>query len=442
MNVILEEMGPCRKRLKIEVPADRVGSEVEKITKEFGKQARIPGFRKGKAPKAMIEKRFGREIEDELKRALVPRVFDEAVRDKKLKLAGRPHVEDLRYQSGMSLSFSAVVDLVPDFSLPDYKSIKIEKVESKPIDDADVDKVLEATARRFADYKTVGGRDVVQEGDFAVMDYSAEVEAKPLKEALPSVPDLGERKNFWLLIKPGAFLPGFADQLIGAKTGEPRDVSVTFPDDFGYEELRGKTGVYHVTVGEIKEQILPEINDEFTQKHFQLAAGELRKNIRADLESRQAREIEGEHIRRILEELKKSANFDLPESLVRRETQRVVNDIVMENQRRGISEKELEENKDKIFASAGESAREHVKVGILLERIAEAEKIEVTEKDLNIELHILAHRFQMKPEKLAKEIQRDGRLGEVEEQILHRKTVAFLVKTIVGETESSASLES
>lgn len=429
MNIVLEDIAPCRKRLKIEVPAKQVSEELEKITQDFQNHAKIPGFRPGKAPKAMIEKRFSGEIETELKRSFVPRSFREAVRSKKLRVVSQPMIEDLHFQKGMSLSFSTVVDLAPEFPLPDYKSIRVSKTEIDPVTDTNVNEMLEAMTSRFADYRAIDGRDV-QEGDFVVMDYTAsDADGKPLKDMLPSAQDLAERKNFWLWIKSDSFLPDFAMQLVGAKADETREVKITFPEDFGIAELKDKKAVYSVHVREIKERILPEVNDEFTKKNFQCTVEELKQKIRSDLETRRKHEVERKNIRDIVDQLIKMTNFDLPESLVQQQTQRLIQDIVLENQHRGISEEILKENKEKIFSSASTNAKEHVKVGFILNRIAETEKIEVTADELNLELNILAHRYQMKPQKLVEEIQKAGSLGEIEENILNRKTMEFLVKS-------------
>ncbi|MFH1067301.1 MAG: trigger factor [bacterium] len=428
MNISLEDMAPCRKRIKIEVPAKQVEEELGKVTEDFRQYAKIPGFRPGKTPKAVVEKRFAKEIEDELKKTLVPRVFREAVQQKKLKVITQPQVEDLHFQRGMSLSFSAVVDLAPEFPLPDYKSIRAQTKEFEAVADADVERVVESMSARFADYRLIEGRPA-QEGDFVVIDYAATSDGKPLKEIAASVPDLCERKNFWLWLKPDAFLPNFVSQLVGANAGETREVKISFPDDFGRDELKGKQAVYSVSVKEIKERILPNIDDEFTQKHFQMAAEEFRKTIRGDLENQRKSELRSKQVKEVLDQLNKMANFDLPAALVQHQTRRLVHDIVMENQQRGVSEEALQEHKEKIFSSAQETAVEHVKTGFLLDRIAETEKIEVTADDLNLEINMLAHRHQIPAAKLVAKIRKENALPDLEEQILRRKTVDFLWKT-------------
>ncbi|MFZ5807371.1 MAG: trigger factor [Verrucomicrobiota bacterium] len=427
MNILLEDVAPCRKRMKIEIPANRVNDELEQITTDFQKQAKVQGFRPGKTPKAIIEKKFAPEIESELRRSFVPKIFWEAVKTKKLKVVSYPRIEDLHYQKGMSLSFATVVDLAPEFPLPDYKAIKIQKAEPEPITDKGIDEVLEMMTSRFADYKDIEGREV-KEDDFVIIDYSATIDGKPLIELAEHAKDLGERKNFWLWIKPDSFLPEFCPQMIGAKIGDTKEIQVIFPKDFDVEPLREKQAVYSVKVHSIRERVMPEINDEFTKKNFEMTVEELKKKIRADLENRQQREQNRAYTRQIIDQLNTMANFDLPESLVRQQTQRLVNDIVMENQHRGISQDMIEENKEKILSSASANAKEHVKIGFILTRIAEEEKIEVTEDELNLEINIMAHRMQMPVKKFAEEINKRGSLYEIEEQILQRKTMEFLLK--------------
>ncbi|MDX6766929.1 MAG: trigger factor [Candidatus Methylacidiphilales bacterium] len=427
MNIAIEEVSNLRRRLRIEVPADRVNAEFSRITEDFQKMATIKGFRAGKAPLSVIEKRYAKDIEEEVRRKLVPDAFREAVRSKKLQVVNVPGVEDVKVaQKGSTFSFSTVVDLAPDFKLPSYKGIKVKKSDTS-ITDADVEKVLERIRDQRADYRTVDR--AVQQDDFVIITYSGKVDGRPIEEIVPDVPQLGKQEKFWIWIKEDIFLPGFGDQLVGAKAGEDRSVSVTFPGDFAQEALRGQKAQYEVKVEDVREKILPVLDDALAQELAQVPLAELQERIRVNVTADKERAARAEHAKQIFEFLRGNTEFDLPESAVQNETQRALYDIVRENQERGISEDLLNEKKEDLFNAAQTTARDRVKLGFIMTKIAEAEKIEVTPEEFNAELQFLAARYQLTVEKLVKKLRENNNLDKVEEDILNRKTLDFLLQS-------------
>ncbi len=427
MNIAIEEVSACRRRLRIEVPANRVAEEVTKVTGEFQKFAQIKGFRAGKAPKSVIEKKYEKDIEEEVKRKLIPQAFREAVKTKNLKVVSMPSVEELHFQKGISLSFSTVVDLVPEFSVPDYKGIKVKKSEAV-VTDEDIAGVIDRIREQGADYKAVEGRPV-QEKDFAVITYEGNIDGKPIVEIAPEVPNLGKQQKFWLLIQDGLFLPEFGKQLIGANVGETRTVKVMFPENFQQEAVRGKTGEYKVSVDEIKEKILPEFNDDFAQTTAQCNAEELKDRIRKNLEHQKQEQSRNAHLKQIFEYLRDKTDFDLPESSVQNQTRRLIHDIVRENEMRGIPAHMLEEKKQDIFSAAQTSAKDQVKLGFILARIAEAEKFEVKTEEVIAEIGKLSARENIPPQKLIKQLQDNDGIAALEDELLNRKTVDFLLQS-------------
>lgn len=430
MNVAIEEISACQKRLKIEMPANRVNEELSKVTQSFQKHARIPGFREGKAPVNMVEKRFAKEIEEEFKRTIVPQAFREAVKQKSLRVVGAPHIEDLHFERGLSLSFSTIVDLAPEFPLPEYKGLKISAPSPDAVNDTKIGEVIERLATQWADYKAIEGRSL-QEGDFAVIDFKGTVDGKPISELVPNGGVIGGADKFWLWAKKDIFLPGFAEGLFGANPGDKRQLTINFPADFGQAELTGKTATYDVTVSELKERVLPTVDDAFAQEKFKLTAEDLKKHIREDLEMEAKKELSRKQTQELIQHLLENAKFELPESLVQRETQKLLYDIVQRNQQAGISEAILEEKKSEIVASANTGARERVKLSFILSRIAEQEKIEVTNDDLNTEINTLSHMYRTPVQKLLQQLQENNAFTEVEDRILQRKTLEFLLKSAI-----------
>jgi trigger factor len=431
MNIAIEEVSACRRRLRIEVPASDVDAELNKITDEFQKLAQIKGFRAGKAPRAVVEKKYKQDIEEEVKKKIVPQAYREALKTKKLKVISSPQVEELTFQRGVSLSFSTLIDLAPEFSLPEYKGLKIKKADTE-VSDEDVDKVINNILDQNADYKNVEGRSVAEK-DFAIISYEGTVDGKPISELVPDVPNLNKQEKFWLLIQDGIFLPDFGKQLIGSNAGDSKTVTVKFADDFPQEPLRGKEAVYQVKIEELKEKILPAYDDTIAEKVAKTTAEELKKRIRENIGKDKEQRGRSEQVKQILDQLKEATTFELPESAVQSQTQRAVYDIVRENQMRGIPPEMLEQHKGDIFAAAQTSAKEQVKIGFILSQIADAEKIEVQTDEILEIVHGYAQQEKVPVQKMVKQLQENNGIDQIEDEIRNRKTVDFLLQSAITE---------
>src|SRR5277367_5507083 len=250
MNITVEDVAPCKKRLKIEVPANRVKQAYDRVADDFQKEARIPGFRPGHAPRTVVLKKYHKDIESEAQRTLVPEAYREAITEKKLRVVSPPAIEDLKYQAGLSLSFSTVVELVPDFKLPNYKGLVLKKQETG-VKEEEVEKTLNSLADQRANFEDAPDRPLAMD-DFAVISYSGKLEDQPLTELVPDAKNLGHNPNFWLWMRTEGFLPKFAEQCVGLKKGETRTIEIEFPADFPQAELAGKKVSYEVELKEIK----------------------------------------------------------------------------------------------------------------------------------------------------------------------------------------------
>ncbi|MDE1169833.1 MAG: trigger factor, partial [Verrucomicrobium sp.] len=273
MNVTIEEISSCRKRLRVEVPADEVNAEFDKVAQEFASFARIPGFRPGKAPRAVILKKYQKEIESELQRTLVPKAYREACKKRNLQVVSSPSMEDVSYQQGLSLSFSTVVDIAPEFPLPAYKGLTV-KAQPVEVTDAEVQETIDAMRSQYGKFVDAPARPLAED-DFAVIDYAGTVEGKPLSEVAPEARQLVSGNGQWIAIRPDYFLPGFTQALVGMNVGETRTITVTFPEDIDIEALKNKPGSYEVTLKQIKVRELPELTDELSQQIAQVPAAEL-----------------------------------------------------------------------------------------------------------------------------------------------------------------------
>jgi len=432
MSVSIEVAGPCRRKLRIEISAERVAGTRAEILREFRRFAELPGFRPGKAPEPMVEKRYAREIDDEVRKKLIPDTYREAIAEQKLRVVGAPQIEKIEHQPGQPMVYTALVDVAPDFALPNYKGIPVKRKET-PVTDEDVNKMLDSLREEQADFVSVEGRGL-RTGDFAVIHYSGVAEGKPIGELVPDAKGLGEHRDFWLLIESDSFLPGFCDQLLGGTVGEKKQVLINFPADFPQPALAGKKATYFVDIVSIKEKKLPEVTEEFAKKLGAESLDKLREQVRNAIARQREAETQSGLRDQLVEHLLKQVQFDLPESLIAAETRNIVYDVVRENTMRGVSREELEQRKNDIFGFASQSAKERLRASFILDAIAEAENIKVEEHELDNRIAELAQRHRTTPERLKAQLTEHDALGEIEDQIRVAKTLDFLLANAKVET--------
>lgn len=425
MTATVETLGPCRKKLRVEVDGSRVAGVRAEVLQEFRRAANLPGFRPGKAPEPMVEKRYAAEIDEELRKRIIPDAYREALVDQKLRPVGYPQIENVEYAPGRPLVFTAAVDTAPDFTLPEYKGIPLKR-KTMPVADADVTGALDTIREQQADFTAVEGRGV-RTGDFAVVNYSGIADGKPIGEIAPDAKVLGEHKDFWLLISSESFLPGFCDQLLGAMAGEKRQVMIDFPGDFPQKPLAGKKATYFVDVTAIKEKKLPDAGDELAKKVGVESLAKLQEQIRKGLQAQRDAESNEDLRRQVVDYLLSHVHFDLPDSLVAQETRSIVYDVVRENTARGATKEQLEQKKDEILGFANKSAQDRLRVSFILDAIAQAEKIAVVPAEIDARVAAMAERYRTTPEKLRPQLEEKGALGEIEEQIQVGKTLDFLI---------------
>ncbi len=423
MNVTVENLAPCKKLMRVEVETQKVDETFDHVTKEFQREAVLPGFRPGKAPREMVQRKYGKEIEEEVKRKLISDSYKKAVDEQKFDVLGYPDIEEIQFSRGQPLQFAATIETAPEFELPEYKGIPAKR-ESRTVSDEDVDRALEALRKPQTAFNNV--QREARNGDIAVVNYTGTCEGKPITEIAPTAQGLTERKNFWVDIPSQSFIPGFSDQLVGTHAGEKRTVTVNFPQDFVTPQLAGKQGVYDVEVVEIKEQVLPALDDAFAKSYGAEGLAKLREGVRSDLENewnfKQNKSIRNQIVRALLDRV----SFDLPETAVAQETRNVVYDLVQENSKRGVSRKAIEEQKEQIYSAAAQGAKERVKVAFLLQRIAEKEDIKVSQEEIASRIQTLAAMYEIPAEKFAQDLQKRNGLIEIYDQIMNEKVIDLL----------------
>jgi trigger factor len=418
--------------VQISVEPAKISSTHDEILREVRKVASIPGFRPGKAPDAMIQKKYGDHINEQVQQRLIPESFRAVLAEHKIRVVGQPNITKVDYTPGLSMSFVAEMDTAPEFELPTYKGIAVtkKKVEVKQ---EDIDQTLEAMREQYAEFVDVEGRPLAN-GDYAVLSYTGTIDGKPIKEVAPDAPQFGEVKDIWLPMQSDAFLPGFTEQLIGAAKGEKRVVTVEVPSDFAQKDLAGKKAVYSVDISGIKARQMPPLDDEFAKKAQAESLDALKASIRKMIELDRENEVKADMRRQVMDYLMAQVTFELPESLVQHETRSILGDVVRQNVGRGASKEQLEAQKDEILGFADKSARDRLKGSFILGAIAAAEKVEATEHEIAERLELIARANRTTPDRLRAQLENNDNMSGLEEQIVMSKTIDFLLANATVET--------
>src|SRR5712691_11574768 len=426
MKVQVEEKPESVSTLKIELPPDEVTKEWDAIASSFARFAKIPGYRPGKAPRAVIDKRFRKEIQDELTKELGSKSYHEAVEQEQLRVASLTNIEDIEFGEDKSMRFRATVVTAPEFELPDYKNIPVQ-LQDTQISEAEVEAAIERLRDQSADFVDVPAR-ALQMGDFAMLDFEGSIENKPISEIAPQASkNLHGGKKFWLHVAPENFLPKFCEQLIGLKPGETRLVIVEFPTVFPVKELAGKKADYAVTLREIKEKVLPAIDDALAAKLVpDKTLADLREMIEHDIEHAKQHDVERAKEAQILKYLHERIQFELPPALLQNETRRALAELVQRNRERGVTDEMLKEKEKELIDGAAGLAATRLKTNFILHRIAERENIQVKKEDVDLRIKQEAARYDISPEKMRKELQQRNALDDLAEQLLLSKTLDFL----------------
>lgn len=423
MNVTIENLAPCKKLMRVEIEVQKVDEALDSTTRKFQKEASLPGFRPGKAPREMVLRKYLKDIEAESKRTLISEAYKKALDEKDIEVVGYPDIEEIQFGRGQPLQFAATIETAPEFELPEYKGIPVQR-EARTVTDEDVVRALDVLRESRPTFETVDRP--LQTGDIAVINYTGVCDGKPIAEIAPASKGLAEQKAFWVEVGANSFLPGFGDQLAGAKAGEKRTVNIDFPANFMTPELAGKRGVYDVEVTEVKQKVLPPLDETLAKNYGADSVETLRAGVRRDLENelkyKQERTVRDQLIRSLLNRVQ----FELPESSVAYETRNVVYDLVQQNAKRGVSRETFEQQKDQIYSAAAQSAKERVKLQFLLRKIAEKEDVKVSEQEIAQRINHLAALQKIPFEKYLKDLQSRNALIEIYDQIMNEKVIELL----------------
>ena len=421
-----ETRDSVKREIQIEIPAEEVTRQTESLIQKYQKLARLPGFRRGHVPASIIRQRFTEDIKSEVVEALVPRYFRSEAEKLGLKPVSQPRVTDLHIHEGQPLRFKASFEIMPELKVEGYKELRAEKPQVS-VTDEEVENALNDLREQHATFASVEGR-ALADGDFAQVSFHG----KP-KEAEPaSIPDMGTKTVHMddVLVEIGGknTMPEFTENLRGASAGEERTFEVRYPEDAPDKRLAGKTFTYTVKVNSIKQKNLPELNEAFAKQLGEFDnLEEVRKRIRDGLEAERTHAAEHAGKEKLVEELVKCHEFDVPEALVERQI-----DIRLERGLRALAAQGMRPEDMKkmdlarLRAGQREQALNEVKASLLLEKIADEEKIEVGNEELDQEIEALAKQSKQTSEAIRARLTRDGALDRIRSRIRSEKTLNFL----------------
>ena len=431
MNITVDKQPECTATLRAEIPADKVQSERKSILKAFGSQVKIAGFRPGKTPLSVIEKRYAKDILSELESRMISAACSEAMQqDDALRVLNFKNPESVNHADDGSLSFVIPMILAPAVQLPDYKGIEVKVLPTEATDD-EVQKELDGVAERYAEYNEIKDRPT-QPGDIAIIDFTSTLDGVPLEQAVGKpVGVLAGKDDYWIQLKEDAFLPGFAKQLEGASAGDKLTVTSKVGDDFPVEELKGKELVFDVTLKEIKEQQLPDINDSFVAETLQFGEGktldDLKELISTQIVQQKQRQADESKVNQVVENLLSQVDFPLPEELVAAEAQGSADDMVSRGAQAGLSDEEIASQQAEIVAAAQVQARNNLKTNFILQEIAQAENITASDAEVVQRIAAMAQQQNKSAKALTRELQKSGRISSLKNSILIGKAIDFLV---------------
>ena len=386
MSVQVEKLEKNMAKLTIEVAAEELEKAIEAAYQKNKSKISIPGFRKGKVPRQMIERMYGKEVfYEDAANALIPDAYEKALDECEEDIVSSPSIDVVQIEAGKPFIFTAEVALKPEVKLGKYKGVKVEKADITVTDeevDAEINKERENNARNIE----VTDR-AVKDGDITTLDFEGFVDGVAFEG--------GKGENYPLTIGSGAFIPGFEEQLIGAEIGKEVEVNVTFPEDYQAEDLKGKAAVFKCTVKEIKEKQLPELDDEFASEvsEFETLA-EYKADVKGKLEERKAKEAKDAKEAAVIEEIVKDSEMEIPEAMLATQQRQMVDEFAQRIQMQGLSI-------DQYFQFTGSSyeqmieqvkpqAEKRIQSRLVLEAVAKAENITATDEDYEDELKVMA----------------------------------------------------
>ena len=423
MNVTVERV-ENEATLKITAPAAEVNAGYKKAVQKIADQVNIPGFRKGKAPRAIIEMHYGKEaVKQEAFEIVANKAYSEALDQEKLIPVSDPKVEESTFEEGKDMELTIKVTLKPEPELGEYKGLHVEKKEVE-VTDEQVDAQIKDMMSRDAKMVVAEEGAVIEKGDFAIIDFAGTVDGEPFSG--------GEGKGYPLEVGSNSFIPGFEDQLVGLSKGDSTDVEVTFPEDYFVKDLAGKEAIFKVNIQDVKRKELPELNDEYVASKTDFkTVEELRANYKERMQKAAEANAKAEYEHELIDLAVANAKFSVPEIMIEDKISQMVEEMKMSLESRkmsldmymqytGLDMAKIRENQRPV-------AEENVKTDLVLDAVAKAEDIQVDMADVDAEIAAISAQHGASPEEVKKIIKGNGTMGLLLANILRRKAAHVVI---------------
>ena len=423
MSVQVEKLENNMAKLTIEVPAEELDKAIEKAYQKQKKQISIPGFRKGKVPRQMVEKMYGKEVfYEDAANELIPDAYEKAYDECGEDIVSTPKVEVVQIEAGKPFIFTAEVALKPVVTLGEYKGVKVDKIDVA-VTDEEVDAAVKAEAERNARSISVTDR-AVKDGDEIILNFEGFVDGVAFEG--------GKGENYPLTIGSGQFIPGFEEQLIGKNIGEDCDVNVTFPEDYQAEDLKGKASVFKCTVLEIKEKQIPEIDDEFASEVSEFdTLDEYKADVKKNLEDKKAVDAKNAKEDAVVDAIIADAKMDIPEAMIETQKRQMVDEFAQRIQSQGLSFEQYMQftgmTVESFLEQVAPQAEKRIKSRLVLEAVAAAENITITDDDFEAEVAKMAEEYKMEAAQVKEALGETGK-KQVMDDLAVSKAVEFVVE--------------
>lgn len=423
MSVKVEKLEKNMAKLTIEASAEELEKAINSAYQKQRGKISIPGFRKGKVPRQMIERMYGKEVfYEDAANELIPTAYEKALDECEEDIVSSPKIEVTQIEAGKPFIFTALVALKPDVKLGKYKGIKVDKIDVEVTDD-EINEVIEKERENNARNISVDDRPV-KDGDVTVIDFEGFVDGAAF--------DGGKGENYPLTIGSGAFIPGFEEQLIGAEIGKEVEVNVTFPESYHEEKLKGKAALFKCTVKEIKEKELPDADDEFASEVSEFdTLAEYKEDIKKNLEEKKKKDAKNAKEEAVVDAIIEASEMEIPEAMIETQQRQMVDEFAQRISMQGISVEQYFQftgtNYEKMLEQVKPQAETRIKSRLVMEAVAAAENIEVTDEEYDKEIETMAEVYQMEPAKV-KEMLGEKESKNIRNDLAVKKAVEFVVE--------------
>lgn len=428
MNVTTEKIENHKVVLTIEVPAEELDKGIKAACKSLANRVNIPGFRKGKAPRRILEMNIGKEaILDEAFDRVAQKAFDEALKQENLDPVDRPQVDIVTLEEGKDVVFKATITPVPEVTLGEYKGLKVAK-DAVEVKDEQVEEQVKNILNHHAKMVDAEEGATVANDDFITLDFKGEVDGVAFAG--------GEGKDYPLQIGSHSFIDTFEDQLVGLKVGEEKDVNVTFPEEYHAKDLAGKAAVFHCKINSIKHKEMPELTDEFVKASTSYESIEdMKAKLRENIEKNAQREADTKRRNEILKQATDNITVDIPEVMVENRVSNMIQELSVNLENQGMNLDAYLKYANMDMAKLGEQYKESaaiaVKTDLMLDAVAKAEDIKVENADINAEIALLAATYGTTPQEVSKIIKKNHSIGNLVATVLHKKAANFIIDSAV-----------